>query len=114
MGLAIKKPARRLSPCWKSDGDFYWNEIIVHTCFRQPSARSVISVSVECVDELLIFLTMEIDELISKVHETPPIWDKSSKYHYNRTIVDACWARISSEMKIDGKSNLILLSRALN
>ncbi|XP_028136683.1 uncharacterized protein LOC114331341 [Diabrotica virgifera virgifera] len=44
---------------------------------------------------------MDIDELITNVQVNPPIWDKRVKGHSNRIIVDACWKKISSEMKIN-------------
>ncbi|XP_072389738.1 uncharacterized protein [Diabrotica undecimpunctata] len=44
---------------------------------------------------------MDIEELITKVQVNAPIWNKKLKHHSNRNIVDACWRKISSEMKID-------------
>ncbi|XP_050315311.1 uncharacterized protein LOC126749663 [Anthonomus grandis grandis] len=44
---------------------------------------------------------MDIEILIASVYKKCPIWDKKSKLHSNRNVVDKCWKEIAEEMKED-------------
>lgn len=41
------------------------------------------------------------DTLISKVFERSAIWDRRSKGHSNRYVVDKAWREITAEMGVD-------------
>ncbi|XP_053989608.1 uncharacterized protein LOC128891258 isoform X2 [Hylaeus anthracinus] len=43
--------------------------------------------------------------LIDAVFKRTPIWDKKSKYHWNRSVVDMHWKEISAEMVEDACAN---------
>ncbi|XP_050311195.1 uncharacterized protein LOC126746843 [Anthonomus grandis grandis] len=44
---------------------------------------------------------MDVEILIASVYKKCPIWDKKSKLHSNRNVVDKCWKEIAEEMKED-------------
>ncbi|KFM57140.1 hypothetical protein X975_18390, partial [Stegodyphus mimosarum] len=44
---------------------------------------------------------MDVYSLISKIQKKRPIWDKRTKGHSSRNLVEKCWRTISCEMKID-------------
>ncbi|XP_044749765.1 uncharacterized protein LOC123310363 [Coccinella septempunctata] len=94
-------PARRFPAHRQSDSDFYRNELFILVSDNLLIRLFIFDLVFECKC-FIITLIMDIDELISKVQLNPPIWDKRIKEHSNRNIVDACWKKISLEMKIDG------------
>ncbi|XP_049764459.1 uncharacterized protein LOC126092775 [Schistocerca cancellata] len=59
---------------------------------RWPSQRSLFIMRDKMVD---------LEALIALVYERPAIWDRESRNHSKRHVVEKCWAEISSEMKTD-------------
>ncbi|CAG9760656.1 unnamed protein product [Ceutorhynchus assimilis] len=43
---------------------------------------------------------MNKDLLISEVYRNPPIWDQRLKSHYNRYVMDKCWAAVATNCKV--------------
>ena len=52
---------------------------------------------------------MDIEQLISKIFEKSPLWDKKNKLHAKRNVVDKLWGEISKELDCEGKNVFIYL-----
>lgn len=46
---------------------------------------------------------MNLEKLITCVHERPALWDQKNKHYHNRDIVRRCWSEVAEECESDSK-----------
>jgi hypothetical protein len=46
---------------------------------------------------------MDIEKLISLVHENTPLWDMRDKRYHHRDVQRKLWSTVAEEMGVEGK-----------